>query len=93
MNNTTEQTSKPVRQAPDAGSINNGQHFTSGPYLTIKVNGGQFSLWMNEGETAVDAALRVEADLKRSADRIVRQLGRLSAYLNGKTVSNPEALR
>lgn len=68
-------------------------HFTSGDYIAIKTDTGTSQVRIYPGETAVDACLRLDREIEKSLARIARQRARLTAFLNGQTVSNPDALR
>ena len=68
-------------------------HFTSGRYLHIKTETGQRAFLMNEGEHEVDAALRYGLEIRDKIDHLMRQQEALRQFVNGETVSHPDALR
>jgi hypothetical protein len=64
-------------------------HFTSGDYITIKNENGSYS-FAGRGKYEM---LQHMTRLSNQAERIKRELVALGAFLDGESVSNPNALR
>ena len=63
-------------------------HWTSNGYTYLKSEQGQYA-FKGVGEEALAA---IANELEAQAKRKIRQAALITAYLNGETESNPEAL-
>jgi len=68
-------------------------HFISGDYLSIKQNGHTLQLRVSDAVTFMAALEQHKAKTEAEIAHHQRELGLINAVLEGKSTSDPEALR